>query len=154
MNDWRNPWGRPPEYSRYSDRTMDERPYPSLARYSNGQPQQNTPSAIPGRIVEMPEEIKAQEIPMDGTLALFPRRDLSCIYAYQWVTDHVESVRYIPDVQQKPAAPSGPVAAIIPDEFRAEIFNRLDKIDSLVSGIVQSQQQTTKTVKKEEKASG
>lgn len=151
MNDWRNPWGRPPEYSRYSDRAMDERPYPSLARYSNNQSQQNIPSAIPGRMVEQPEEIKAQEIPMDGTLALFPRRDLSCIYAYQWVTDHVESVRYIPDVQQKPTAPSGPVAAIIPDEFRAEIFGRLDKLETMVSGMIQPVKTPTK---KEEKASG
>lgn len=150
MNDWRNPWGRTSEYDRYSDRTMDNRPYPSLSRYSNTQPQQNAPSVIPGRIVDMPDEIKAQEIPMDGTLALFPRRDLSCIYAYQWVTDHVESVRYIPDVQQKPASPAGPVAAIIPDEFRAEIFGRLDKLESVVAAALQP----NKSAKKEEKASG
>lgn len=151
MNNWRNPWGGPSEYDRYSNGTGGDRPYPSLARYSSNQQPQNTASVIPGRIVEMPDEIKAQEIPMDGTLALFPRRDLSCIYAYQWVTDHVESVRYIPDVQQKPAAPSGPVPAIIPDEFRSEIFSRLDKLESIVASAISG---TSKTNKKEEKASG
>lgn len=150
MNNWRNPWGGPSEYDRYSNGTGGDRPYPSLARYSSTQQPQNTTSVIPGRIVGMPDEIKAQEIPMDGTLALFPRRDLSCIYAYQWVTDHVESVRYIPDVQQKQASSPAPVAAIIPDEFRSEIFNRLDKLESVVAAALQP----VTSKKKEEKVSG
>lgn len=49
------------------------------------QPQR--PSVVPGRTVASENEIKPNEIPMDGTISLFPLSDYSAIFAKQWKSD-------------------------------------------------------------------
>lgn len=51
------------------------------------QPQNTNPSYVYGRIVESDADIKPSEVPMDGTLTLFPKSDFSCIYAKRWTKD-------------------------------------------------------------------
>lgn len=42
------------------------------------------PRQIQGRTVTSPDEITVQEVPSDGSLALFPSADGSCIYGKRW----------------------------------------------------------------------
>ena len=42
---------------------------------------------INGRIVQAVENINANEVPMDGSVAFFPKQDLTEIYAKSWNTD-------------------------------------------------------------------
>lgn len=52
------------------------------------QPIQPTPSQIPmgviGRWVNDFNDIKPNEVPMDGTICFFPKTDYTCIYAKVW----------------------------------------------------------------------
>lgn len=41
-------------------------------------------STIVGRVVPNQNDIKANEVPMDGTPGVFPQNDGSCIYVKQW----------------------------------------------------------------------
>lgn len=155
MNDWRNPWngygGPPPSRAQ----SYDDVPYPSLSRFSqsSSQNRQPPPSVIPGRLVNTPDEIRAQEIPMDGTLSLFPQRDLTCIHAYQWATDHVETVRYVPEIRQQKG--SG-ITQADTDELKSALFDRLDKIEVTLTQLAAASTvgNGQKPNKKEEKASG
>lgn len=48
-------------------------------------PQQTT--GINGRVVQAVENINANEVPMDGSMAFFPKQDLSEIYVKGWNAD-------------------------------------------------------------------
>lgn len=48
-------------------------------------PQQTT--GINGRVVQAVENINANEVPMDGSMAFFPKQDLTEIYAKSWNAD-------------------------------------------------------------------
>lgn len=75
-------------------------PQPSL---TNFQAPYSRPSYIPGRIVSDQNEITVQEVPMDGSISLFMKNDLSCIYAKQWSGNgSIATVRYIPEETNEP----------------------------------------------------
>lgn len=77
-----------------------------------------------GRIIANPEEIKLNEIPMDGTASLFPMNDDSCIYAKAWGPDgKIQTYRYIrEDAEPVDKGPS---------EF-SQVMTRLDKIEQML----------------------
>lgn len=82
------------------------------------------PTGLHGRIVANPEEIKLNEIPMDGTASLFPMNDDSCIYAKAWGPDgKIQTYRYIrEDAEPIDKGPS---------EF-SQVMTRLDKIEQML----------------------
>ena len=51
------------------------------------QNQLNRFQSIPGRLVNNLDEITPQEVPMDGSVSLFPTNDFSAIYAKTWTKD-------------------------------------------------------------------
>ena len=73
--------------------------------------------SIPGRTVNSLDEITPQEVPMDGSVSLFPQQDYSAIYAKTWTKDGtIATVKYVPEPNQ--AAPQ-----------KTSLETRLDKID-------------------------
>lgn len=68
-----------------------------------------------------PQEIRPNEVPMDGTAAFFPMNDYSAIYIKAWGADgNIQTLRYIPEqVEQQPQGPS---------EFE-QVMARLDSIE-------------------------
>lgn len=42
------------------------------------------PTYLPGRVVNSPDDIRASEIPMDGTVAVFPSSDYSYVVLKAW----------------------------------------------------------------------
>lgn len=91
---------------------------PGYAGFNNFQ-RPVTPAVIPGRMVANMDEITPQEVPMDGSISLFPQNDYSCIYAKAWTKEgNIQTVRYIPDpAQMGGEAPKTPLE------------ERLDRID-------------------------
>lgn len=89
--------------------------------------------ALHGRIIANPEEIKLNEIPMDGTASLFPMSDDSCIYAKAWGQDgKIQTYRYIrEDAEPVDKGPS---------EF-SQVMTRLDKIEQMLGQRRQQRQQ-------------
>lgn len=105
--------------------------YPSIAQAGN----QNNMSVgssdgripfTPGRFVGSEDEIVAREVPMDGCPAVFPQRDLSCVYLKQWNNrGTIDTVRYILDKK--------PEATVTNDSSYGEILNRLDRLEELLT---------------------
>lgn len=87
-------------------------------------------AGLPGRIVMNPNEIRPNEVSMDGSISLFPTNDYSCIYAKAWGQDgNIQTVRYIPEVPA-PAEASNPEPT---DSMFSEVMARLDNIEQMIS---------------------
>lgn len=48
---------------------------------------QQIPTGINGKVVPSVENITANDVPMDGSIAFFPRQDMTEIYAKSWNSD-------------------------------------------------------------------
>lgn len=80
---------------------------------------------IPGRMVNDISEIRPNEVPMDGSVSLFPINNGSCIYVKCWSPDGtIKTMKYVPE--QIPAEPQGPT------EFE-QLMSRLNAIEKKLS---------------------
>ena len=96
MNSVYNPQGfYPQQYGAYApyQQVQQQRFQPQeqmLATQMSGANQQSMPQqivGINGRIVQAVETINPNEVPMDGSVAFFPKQDLTEIYAKSWNAD-------------------------------------------------------------------
>lgn len=54
------------------------------------------PSYIPGKTISNLKDIVPQDVPMDGSAAIFPMSDLSCIYIKAWGSDGlIKDFKYV-----------------------------------------------------------
>lgn len=75
--------------------------------------QQAQHSALAGRTVNNLNEITAQDLPMNGTSALFPLADGSAIYSRSWRGDgSVQTVEYRPVNQEQENEQVDPIAVL------------------------------------------
>lgn len=84
------------------------------------------PSYIPGKMIASLNDITPQEVPMDGSAALFPANDLSCIYLKAWGSDGlIKTFKFVPEPDNSAQkSPEG--------NFQETILERLDSIEELV----------------------
>lgn len=62
-------------------------------------PSTSRSSMLYGRVVNSPNDITPNEVPMDGSVSLFPSSDYSCILAKTWNKDGtIQTVKFIPEV--------------------------------------------------------
>lgn len=95
----------------------------NLSQYAAPQMNNMQPSFIPGRIVQNPNEIRINEIPMDSNVSLFPMSDLSAIYAKGWSSNGtILTVKYIPEPQPQSESEAT-------QNVQEEILARLDRIE-------------------------
>lgn len=109
-------------------------------------PQQNVPvqqphtMGIAGRTVQSVDQITANEVPMDGSLAFFPRQDMAEIYAKQWNADGtIKTVIYRPvidnavnlqsDNENQQISLSDDVTRIFMDRFD-ELSNKMEQLEN------------------------
>lgn len=90
--------------------------------------QSNRFQSIPGRLVNNLDEITPQEVPMDGSVSMFPQNDYSAIYAKTWTKDGtIATVKFIPEQPQMEPQKS-------PLEERLDrIDQRFDKLEKMLS---------------------
>ena len=70
---------------------------PNTFRQQMPQPQPQ-PQAIRGRFVENPQSITPQDVPMDGSIGVYPIKDCSAVYLKAWQQDGtIKTVKYIPE---------------------------------------------------------
>ena len=73
---------------------------PGYAGFNNFQ-RPSVPSMLPGRQVANADEITPQEVPMDGSVSLFPQQDYSCIYAKTWTKEGtIATMKFVPEQPQ------------------------------------------------------
>lgn len=84
--------------------------------------------SIPGRLVNNLDEITPQEVPMDGSVSLFPQNDYSAIYAKTWTKEGtIATLKFIPEQPQMESQKS-------PLEERLDrIDQRFDKLEKMLS---------------------
>lgn len=69
---------------------------------TNQQAMPQQPAGINGRIVQAVENINANEVPMDGSMAFFPKQDMSEIYVKGWNADGtIRTIVYKPYTDPK-----------------------------------------------------
>lgn len=78
--------------------------------------------SIFGRIVTSENDITPNEVPMDGTVSLFPLADYSKIFAKQWNPDGtIKTTVFVMEVPQEESSRT--------PTFEEEVFRRFDSIE-------------------------
>lgn len=102
MNSVYNPQGfYPQQYGNYAPyQQMQQQRFQPQEQYPAMQNQQAI--GLNGRIVQVVENINANEVPMDGSMAFFPKQDLSEIYVKGWNADGtIKTIVYKPQIDNK-----------------------------------------------------
>lgn len=110
------------------------------------QPQQTSqqPQRLVGRTVASAQEVTPQEVPMDGSLALFPLADGSAVIGKRWTPEGtIAEVRFVPEVKaQQPEAPS----------FESSVLDRLDAIEGSLASLMTPAQQPKRQARRAKEA--
>lgn len=138
MNPYPNSYQSMPMQNPYMDRMNQLQQYQQNLQ----QPQipQNQPQGIIGRVVNDFSEITANDVPMNGNAAFFPKADGSEVQARAWASNGtIQTVVYRPVQTENNTEPTN-----IPqmdfnalndgiNAFREEILSRLDSIEKSVA---------------------
>ena len=149
-------------YQPYSQQTMYGQ-YNSYYPYQYQQPrydlQQNQPlfnqqqsiqpqqqAGLNGKVVQAVEQITANDVPMDGSVAVFPKQDMSEIYTKSWNADGtIRTIVYKPYTASQPdvansSADMSKMKMGLSDEATEAFIARFDslekKFDELMPKIV------------------
>ena len=114
---------------------------------------------INGRIVQAVENINANEVPMDGSVAFFPKQDLTEIYAKSWNTDGtIRTLTFKPVLNDKTDILSGNTEKLefdlsekATEGIMAKLNELSEKIEQLSLG-TQRKTSRTQSSKESEKA--
>lgn len=111
------------------------------------QPVMQQPAGLAGRFVQSAEQVVANDVPMDGSVAVFPKQDMSEIYAKQWNSDGtIQTVVYRPVTTEQPKAAD-------PAQDKASydaIMGRLDELSGKIDQIGKSMTGTRSASRKKE----
>ena len=90
----------PQQYGNYAPYQQIQQRFQPQEQYPVMQNQQAI--GLNGRIVQAVENINANEVPMDGSMAFFPKQDLSEIYVKGWNADGtIKTIVYKPQIDNK-----------------------------------------------------
>lgn len=111
-----------------------QQPYPQM-------PTRMVPQ-ISGRIVNSLDDITVQEVPTDGTVALFPSADGSCIYSKRWTPDgNISTMRFVPEASE--AQLKQPSQLDIIGNRISELFDAVERIEDRLPYDVETKRTAT-----------
>lgn len=135
--------------------SYNQNPYPinpnyqTQNQYQGFQPVQQAQfnnQLINGKIITKLEDITANDVPMDGSEAIFPLADKSKIYIKQWnANGTISTVEYLPQICNETSNASNSTLSIEKEEF--DSFKQLltsieEKVNKLT--VPQQNKRTTK----------
>lgn len=123
-NTYYNPWMNNPGYvNNISGNNGATQQTPGYSGFNNFQ-RPTMPAMIPGRLVTNADEITPQEVPMDGSISLFPQNDYSCIYAKTWTKEGtIATLKFVPEQPQNT------------EQQKSPLEMRLDSIDQRLAAL-------------------
>ena len=127
---------------------------PTSMSGANQQPIPQQIAGINGRIVQAVETINPNEVPMDGSVAFFPKQDLTEIYAKSWNADGtIRTLTFKPVLNDKTDVLSGDTEKLefdlsekATEGIMAKLNELSEKIEQLSLG---TQRKTSRTQNKE-----
>lgn len=112
---------------------------------------------INGKIIAEMSQITANDVPMDGSVAFFPKQDLSEVYAKSWNADGtIRTVTYKPVLDNDPKnvpTDTEKLKCELSDEATEGIMNKFDEISDRLGQLeksLQSQRKTSQSQRKDE----
>lgn len=102
----------------------------------NSQPSMNQQQApamtgIRGKVVNTADEITPQDVPMDGSSAIFPISDGSAIVLMKWEANgSIKPIRYVPEKTED--ASKGPCVTLTIDGLASMVDARFNELKSLI----------------------
>lgn len=89
---------------------------------------------INGMIVQSIDNITADSVPMDGSIAVFPKQDLSEIYVKNWNADGtIRTLTFKPVVQdENKETVETDISAILDEKF-SELTNKLNRLENSIN---------------------
>lgn len=85
-----------PQYQSYQ---QAYNPMQNIQRFQQPQQFEQMQQGIFGKVVQSQDSIVANDVPMNGSVAFFPKSDLSEIYAKQWSADGTISTMVFKPIQ-------------------------------------------------------
>ena len=105
----------------------------------NQQPMPQQTVGINGRVVQAVENINANEVPMDGSMAFFPKQDLSEIYVKGWnANGRIKTIVYKPYTESDGNNVSSPTTDIentkftLSDESTQLFLNKFEELSEKI----------------------
>lgn len=105
----------------------------------NQQPVPQQTAGINGRVVQAVENINANEVPMDGSMAFFPKQDLSEIYVKGWnANGRIKTIVYKPYTESDGNNVSSPTTDIentkftLSDESTQLFLNKFEELSEKI----------------------
>lgn len=107
----------------------NQNPYFSQAPYiPQMQPTMKQAPTLFGRFVNSIDEITLNEVPMDGSIAVFPQNDYSCIYLRTWSNQgELKTLKFIPEVVNENQNKIDKET-----EMQTAILQKLDNLENLL----------------------
>lgn len=111
--------------------------YPMYNPYQSQQPiMPSIPNGLSGRIVEDFGSVTVNDIPMDGSPAVFIKKDNSEVQLRRWGNDgRIYSVSYMPQIENKEVNTVNVTSEVKQSEFDA-LTQRLEGIESKLDKLV------------------
>ena len=121
--------GQPYGYGAYS-------PYKAYPATQQSYPQpQPIPKILNGMMVPSMESIAANDVPMDGTISVFPKQDLSEIYIKKWEPNGtIKTIIYKPLKEETLSARSTDDISIA--DTLASLENRINELSSKLEALI------------------
>ena len=93
-------------------------------------------TGLNGRVVEVAENILASDVPMDGSFAVFPKKDLSEVYIKYWTGEgKIATVVFKPTLDGQASICQPDDNSLRFDELANVLGGLYDKVDSLSNQI-------------------
>ena len=93
-------------------------------------------SGLNGRVVEVAENILASDVPMDGSFAVFPKRDLSEVYVKYWTGEgKIATISFKPISEAQADISPTDNTSLRFDELSNVLGGLYDKVDNLSNRI-------------------
>ena len=134
-----------PQYQSYQ---QAYNPMQNIQRFQ--QPDQMQ-QGIFGKVVQSQDSIVANDVPMNGSVAFFPKSDLSEIYAKQWSADGTISTMVFKPIQNdnpnKLSQDTEKLKIGLSDEVTQVFMKRFDELEKRIDDLIPKK--TTARAKKE-----
>lgn len=135
---------------------VQNRPIDYQQNMPNNYQQNQIVQGINGKMIAEINQITANDVPMDGSVAFFPKQDLSEVYAKSWKADGtIRTVTYKPvlDGEPKTAAEPEKLKCDLSDEATQGIMDKFEEISDRLGQLeksLQSQRKTSQSQRKDE----